>query len=45
MGQMRNMYNILVSLMGRDHLRDLGIDGREESYGVLRYSICLEGLE
>jgi hypothetical protein len=29
MREMRNMYRILVtSLKGRDHLQDLGIDGR-----------------
>jgi hypothetical protein len=36
MGEMRNVYNILVgNLKGRDHLEDLGVDGRLKLEWVL----------
>jgi hypothetical protein len=41
MGQMRNAYNILIGkLKGRDHLEDLGIDGKRISERILgKYSV------
>jgi hypothetical protein len=36
-GEMRNVYKILIrKLQGRDHLRNLGIDGRTTSKCILK---------